>query len=70
MEETQYDNQLVPRGNWFKRNWKWAVPVGCLTFFILFIAFIVGGAFFSLSLSEYNAHETCTHALGTRQCNL
>ena len=37
MEETQYDNQLVPRGNWFKRNWKWAVPVGCLTFFILFM---------------------------------
>ena len=49
MEETQYDNQLVPRGNWFKRNWKWALPVGCITFFILFIAFIVGGAFWGFS---------------------
>lgn len=49
MEENQYDNQLVSKGNWFNRNWKWAVPVGCLSFVIIFIGLIVGGAFWGFS---------------------
>lgn len=31
---------LVPRRNWWSRNWKWFVPTGCLTLFVLFCAFI------------------------------
>lgn len=49
MLENQYDNQLLPKENWFKRNWKWFVPVGCLSFVILFIGLIVGGFFWGFS---------------------
>jgi uncharacterized integral membrane protein len=28
------------KGNWWARNWKWFVPAGCLTVFVLFVAFI------------------------------
>jgi hypothetical protein len=28
------------RPNWWSRNWKWFVPVGCLTLILLFAAFI------------------------------
>jgi hypothetical protein len=26
--------------NWWGRNWKWFVPLGCLTIIVLFVAFI------------------------------
>ena len=26
--------------NWFKRNWKWVVPVGCLSMLLLFVGAI------------------------------
>jgi hypothetical protein len=29
-----------PKGNWWTRNWKWFVPTGCLTIFVLFAIFI------------------------------
>ncbi|HVG57859.1 MAG TPA: cytochrome c oxidase assembly factor Coa1 family protein [Hyalangium sp.] len=28
--ETSPEGNMAPRGGWFSRNWKWAVPVGCL----------------------------------------
>jgi Cytochrome oxidase complex assembly protein 1 len=28
------------RPNWWKRNWKWFVPLGCFTVALLFLAFI------------------------------
>ncbi len=35
------NNELVPQPSWWKRNWKWVVPVGgCLTVIILFIVFV------------------------------
>jgi hypothetical protein len=30
----------IPRPNWWKRNWKWFVPLGCLTASVLFLAFV------------------------------
>jgi len=33
----------IPSGtkrNWWTRNWKWFVPVGCLTIILVFIAFV------------------------------
>jgi len=30
----------VPKQNWFKRNWKWFVPVGCAGIIAVFIGFI------------------------------
>jgi Cytochrome oxidase complex assembly protein 1 len=30
----------TPKPNWWKRNWKWLVPLGCFTVALLFLAFI------------------------------
>jgi len=40
------NNQLIERPSWWKRNWKWAMPVGgCLTVIIITIVLFVGGIF-------------------------
>ena len=31
---------LTPRPNWWTRNWKWFVPLGCLSMLVLFVAFV------------------------------
>jgi Cytochrome oxidase complex assembly protein 1 len=31
---------LTPRPNWWKRNWQWFVPLGCLSIVALFIVFV------------------------------
>jgi hypothetical protein len=30
----------IPRPNWWTRNWKWFVPVGCLSVAALFVVFV------------------------------
>ena len=30
----------TPTPNWWKRNWKWFVPLGCFTMALLFLAFV------------------------------
>ena len=30
----------IPKPNWWKRNWKWFVPVGCFTVVVLFMVFV------------------------------
>jgi hypothetical protein len=30
----------APGPNWWKRNWKWFVPLGCFTVALLFLAFV------------------------------
>jgi Cytochrome oxidase complex assembly protein 1 len=30
----------TPKPNWWKRNWKWFVPLGCFTVAVLFLAFV------------------------------
>jgi hypothetical protein len=30
----------TPRPNWWKRNWKWFVPMGCFTVALMFLVFI------------------------------
>ncbi len=40
------NNELIERPSWWKRNWKWAMPVGgCLTVIIITIILFVGGIF-------------------------
>ncbi|HEY4758212.1 MAG TPA: cytochrome c oxidase assembly factor Coa1 family protein [Chthoniobacterales bacterium] len=33
-------NPATPKTNWWKRNWKWFVPLGCFTVALLFLAFV------------------------------
>jgi hypothetical protein len=30
----------TPKPNWWKRNWKWFVPLGCLSMAMLFVIFV------------------------------
>lgn len=55
----EYDNELAEQPGWWKRNWKWAVPVGgCLTIIILFIAIIGFGAIGIInSVKENTNHD-------------
>ncbi|HET6602852.1 MAG TPA: cytochrome c oxidase assembly factor Coa1 family protein [Xanthomonadaceae bacterium] len=61
---------------WFQRNWKWAVPVGCLTMllvallFVFMLMVVVFGAMRSSDVHEQavamaRAHPGVTAALGT-----
>ncbi|MFD0799030.1 cytochrome c oxidase assembly factor Coa1 family protein [Maribacter chungangensis] len=71
------NNELVPYPSWWKRNWKWALPLGgCLSLvvvFILFIASIFYGVTAALeesqpyeyALETINQDTEITSVLGT-----
>ena len=43
------NNELAPQPSWWKRNWKWVVPVGgCLTMLVLLVVF-VGSIFYGVT---------------------
>lgn len=71
------NNELVEYPNWWKRNWKWAVPVGgCLSLIVVFIVFI-GSIFYGVTavleesqpyeyaLETINQDEEITNTLGS-----
>jgi hypothetical protein len=39
LEQTPLQVSPRPRGNWWNRNWKWFVPLGCLSIALLFVVF-------------------------------
>ncbi|QSX79150.1 cytochrome c oxidase assembly factor Coa1 family protein [Agrilutibacter solisilvae] len=62
--------------NWFGRNWKWFVPVGCLSLLLLFliaVAALVYGVFgmmkgsdpYRHAMAAAQAHPAVVQALGT-----
>ncbi|NHF58766.1 hypothetical protein FK220_005405 [Flavobacteriaceae bacterium TP-CH-4] len=56
------NNELVPRPNWWKRNWKWALPIGgCLTMAIL-IAVFIGSVFYGIT-SVFEGSDPYEYAL-------
>ncbi|MFS4492449.1 cytochrome c oxidase assembly factor Coa1 family protein [Maribacter sp. 2308TA10-17] len=53
------NNELVEYPSWWKRNWKWVVPVGgCLSLIVLFIVFL-GSVFYGVTsaLEESQPYE-------------
>lgn len=71
------NNELVPQPSWWKRNWKWVVPVGgCFTLIILFVVF-VGSIFYGVTtlleksapyeyaMEKINNDEDITSILGS-----
>jgi hypothetical protein len=71
------NNELVEYPNWWKRNWKWAVPLGgCLSLLTVFILFI-GSLFYGVTavleesqpyeyaLEKINQDEEIISALGS-----
>src|SRR5882724_1615137 len=53
MEQNPSTVPLTPRPNWWNRNWKWFVPVGCFGTLTLFIAFVV-----SIALIVFSAMKS------------
>jgi Cytochrome oxidase complex assembly protein 1 len=54
-----------PPRNWWQRNWKWVVPVGCLTIvalFALFVAGVVGIAFRAMKSTDVVREAVATAA--------
>jgi hypothetical protein len=62
--------------NWWLRNWKWCVPLGCLTMMLLFVAFVGSVALIVFSamkstdvykdaLAKAKAHAAVIEALGS-----
>ncbi len=71
------NNELVAYPSWWKRNWKWAVPLGgCVSLIVVFIIFI-GSIFYGVTtvleesqpyeyaLEKINQDEEITNALGS-----
>ena len=67
---------LTPGPNWWMRNWKWFVPVGCLSMLVLFVglvgsvALIVFSAMkstevYKAALARARAHPSVIEALGS-----
>ncbi|HZR06846.1 MAG TPA: cytochrome c oxidase assembly factor Coa1 family protein [Candidatus Udaeobacter sp.] len=76
MQQSPPAVSLTPRPNWWKRNWKWFVPVGCLGTLTLLVAFVVSVVLIVFSavkstdvykeaLARAQAHPSVIEALGT-----
>ena len=76
MEQNPPPVPLAPRPNWWKRNWNWFVPVGCLSMLVLFVAFVVSIALivfsamkstdvYKAALARARAHPSVIEALGS-----
>jgi len=66
----------TPTPNWWKRNWKWFVPVGCFSMIVLFVVFVGSTALIVFSamkstdvykdaLTRAQAHPSVIEALGS-----
>jgi hypothetical protein len=60
--ETSPEGNMAPRGGWFSRNWKWAVPVGCLG--IIASCFCVGGIATFMGFNALKNNAAYVQALG------
>ena len=40
VEQTPPPVPPTPNANWWKRNWKWFVPLGCFSMAVLFVVFV------------------------------
>jgi hypothetical protein len=58
---------LTPRPNWWKRNWKWFVPAGCLSIAVLFVVFV--GSIALIVFSAMKSTDVYKDALAQAKAN-
>jgi hypothetical protein len=51
----------MPRRNWWKRNWKWFVPLGCFSIALLFVVFV--GSMIVIVFSAVKSTDVYKNAL-------
>lgn len=56
-----------PTPNWWIRNWKWFVPVGCFTLMLLFLAFV--GSILLIVFSAMKSTDVYKDALARAKTN-
>jgi len=52
MDENPPPISPIHRPNWFSRNWKWAVPGGCLIILLVGVAFVAAAFFLALGMMK------------------
>ena len=58
------NNELIEQKNWWKRNWKWLVPVGGISLFLILILFSSGIGGMGIDLVQaYSDTELYENAL-------
>ena len=62
-----FTHTATSRPNWWKRNWKWFVPVGCFALMLLFLAFV--GSILVIVFSAMKSTDVYKDALGRAKMN-
>jgi hypothetical protein len=57
----------TPKSNWWKRNWKWFVPLGCFTVALLFLTFV--GSILLIVFSAMKSTGVYKEALARAKAN-
>lgn len=57
----------APQPGWWSRNWKWFVPVGCLTLILLFCLFI--GLIVGIAMTSMKSSDAYKQAVATARAN-
>jgi hypothetical protein len=52
MDENPPPIPSIDRPNWFSRNWKWALPGGCLVVLLVGVAFVAAAFFLALGMMK------------------
>jgi hypothetical protein len=76
MEQTPPPVPPTSKPNWWKRNWKWFVPLGCFSIALLFVVFVASVVLIVFSamkstdvykdaLTRARAHHAVADALGS-----
>ena len=51
----------TPKSNWWKRNWKWFVPLGCFT--VVLLLFVFAGSIVVIAFSAMKSSDVYREAL-------
>jgi hypothetical protein len=62
-----YQTPATPPPNWVSRNWKWFVPAGLITLFLLLAAFV--GSIFLIVETSFQHSECYVQALARARAN-
>lgn len=57
----------APQPGWWSRNWKWFVPVGCLTLILLFCLFLA--LIFGVVMTSMKSSDAYKQAVATARAN-